>query len=135
MAMHRPTNARNPDRPWPPLASGVLVLVALAFLAITGCSDPPVETRSTAGTPASRLVEATESVGLPPLPPYRAEVYDYYSLGFLDDGYPGRWTDEGLVPHPIYGTYVVIDHLNLFERTGDRRFLEAARRAGGAGRG
>jgi len=135
--MRQPTKITHGPGPGPstvrtrPLLA--LLVMAVILATTTGCSDRSSPTELKAGTSASRLLEATESVGLPPLPPYRAEVYDYYRLGFLEDGYPGRWTDEeGLVPHPIYGTYVVVDYLNLFERTGDRRFLDAARRVADA---
>jgi hypothetical protein len=61
-----------------------------------------------------------------PLPEYRAEIYKYYKLGWLPDGYPGRHTDHGLVAHPIYGTYVIADYLRQYRKTQEKRYLDAA---------
>ncbi|MAD79051.1 MAG: hypothetical protein CMJ51_06735 [Planctomycetaceae bacterium] len=128
--MHQPTKVTYGVDPWPSAVRARLLLVllvaAVILTVISGCSDRSGSTESTTGTPASRLLTATESAGLPPLPPSRAEVYDYYRLGFFEDGYPGRRTADGLVPHPIYGTYVILDYLNLFKKTNDPTFLKAA---------
>ncbi|MCP4741720.1 MAG: hypothetical protein GY871_05745 [Actinomycetales bacterium] len=130
--MHQPTKITHGPGPGPSTVRTRLLLALLVMAVLlattTGCSDRSSPTESKTGTPASRLLAATESVGLPPLPPYRADVYDYYRLGFLGDGYPGRWTDGGLVPHPIYGTYVILDFINLFHQTSDPTYLRAAER-------
>jgi hypothetical protein len=78
------------------------------------------------------LAAATNAVGLPPLPSARADVYDYYDLVFLEDAFPGRKTSDGPVPHPIYGTYVILDYLDLYDQTGDRAALLAAQRVADA---
>lgn len=41
-------------------------------------------------------------IRMPPLSFSRKAVYDYYRLEFMDNGYPGRRTKNGLVAHPIY---------------------------------
>jgi hypothetical protein len=68
-----------------------------------------------------------------PLPESRAEIYAYYKLGWLADGYPGKYTDNGLVAHPIYGTYVIYDYLREYKRTADSRYLDAAASVARAG--
>ena len=83
---------------------------------------PPVE-RS---TPEARLLRATEAAGLPPIPSNRADIYEYYKLDFLPDGYPGRRTDEGTVPHPIYGSYLIAEYLSAYRRSGSKEMLDAA---------
>jgi hypothetical protein len=83
---------------------------------------PPVE-RS---TPEARLLRATEAAGLPPIPSNRADVSEYYQLDFLPDGYPGRRTDEGTVPHPIYGSYLIAEYLSAYRRSGSKEMLDAA---------
>lgn len=65
-------------------------------------------------------------VGLPPLNGARRAVWDYYRIEFLPDGYPGRRAEGSLVPHPIYGPYVIADYLAAHRRTGDVAYLEAA---------
>jgi hypothetical protein len=71
----------------------------------------------------------------PPMPlnPKRADLYKYYKLGWLSDGYPGRMTDKGLVEHPIYGPYVIIDYLQSYRTTKDYRYVEAAKKVADAG--
>ncbi|WP_167752772.1 D-glucuronyl C5-epimerase family protein [Pusillimonas caeni] len=69
---------------------------------------------------------------MPPLPEHRAAVYSYYKLKFLEDGYPGRETDHRIVPHPIYGTYVITDYLRSWRETGDKSFLQGAIKVGDA---
>lgn len=107
---------------------------ALAMLATAACEPAsPAPTASPAPAAAeARLVAATESVGLPPLPRERADVYDYYQLAFLEDGFPARRTKTGVVPHPIYGTYLILDYLDVHERSGDPAALAAARRVADA---
>lgn len=61
-----------------------------------------------------------------PLPAARSDIYTYYKLAWLDDGYPGRRTKQGIVAHPLYGTYVIIDYLNEWRRTKDKQYLDAA---------
>lgn len=104
----------------------VWLLAGLAI--VTGCSDTPVDSR----TAQEKLLAATQEVGLPPLPEYRAEVYDYYKLGFFEDGYPGRRTEIGMVPHPIYGAYVIKDYLRQYNSTESPVFLDAARQVADA---
>jgi hypothetical protein len=61
-----------------------------------------------------------------PLGKERAAVYEYYKLGWLPDGYPGKKTEKGIVAHPIYGPYVINDYLLNYSRTKDVRYLRAA---------
>jgi hypothetical protein len=114
-------------------AAGVLAarVAALAVLAIVAC-EPGSPTPTPPTTAEARLVAATQSVGLPPLPRERADVYDYYDLAFLEDGFPARRTKAGAVPHPIYGTYLILDYLDVHERSGDPAALAAARRVADA---
>ena len=44
---------------------------------------------------------------MPPLPEARQAIYDKLSLEFLPDGYPGKQTEHGVAPHPIYGPSVI----------------------------
>ncbi len=69
---------------------------------------------------------------MPPLPEASKAVYESYRLEFLPDGYPGKRTEHGVVPHPIYGPYVIRDYVTLFRRTGERRYLDAAEKVAGA---
>lgn len=73
------------------------------------------------------------AVGLPPLPENRERAYDFYRLQFLPDAYPGRRIKAGkVVPHPIYGTYVIRDYVALYNKTKDSKFLDAAKRVADA---
>lgn len=72
-------------------------------------------------------------VEMPPLPAARKEAYEFYRLEWLPDGYPGRKNHRGvLVPHPIYGTYVIRDYVGLYERNGAPEYLAAAMKVGDA---
>jgi len=68
----------------------------------------------------------SDKAGLPPLPTDREAVYDYYKLRFLPDGYPGKQLKDKIVPHPIYGAYVVNDYLAQYDSTKDEKYLQAA---------
>jgi hypothetical protein len=68
----------------------------------------------------------SDKVGLPPLIRTREEIYDYYKLRFLQDGYPGRQMKNKIVPHPLYGAYVIRDYLNQYDSTKDEKYLKAA---------
>lgn len=72
------------------------------------------------------------SVGLPSLAMTRKETWDYYRIEFLEDGYPGRRSDAGLHPHPIYGTYVIRDYVAQYRKYKDEVFLKAAERVADA---
>ncbi len=63
---------------------------------------------------------------MPPLPQSRLEVYQFYKMQFMRDGYPGKRTRNGLVAHPILGAYVIRDYVRHFNRSGDRTYLDAA---------
>ena len=83
--------------------------------------------------PSAPEVTSNEAeVGLPALLERRRDVYAYYRLQFLDDGYPGRRTESGLHAHPIYGTYVIADYLAQFTKSRDAQFLSAAKRVADA---
>jgi len=67
--------------------------------------------------------------GFPPLPEKRRAVYEYYNLAFLPDGFPGKEIEDGrVVPHPIYGTYIINDYLRCYRENKEERYLRAARR-------
>src|SRR4030042_3715544 len=68
----------------------------------------------------------SDKVGLPPLPRHREAVYDYYKLRFLPDGYPGKQLKDKIVPHPIYGAYVINDYLAQYDSTKVEKYLHAA---------
>lgn len=53
---------------------------------------------------------------MPPLSSSLQEAQDYYRFGFLEDGFPGRSTSEGLRLEPIYGVYVLNDYLKQHVR-------------------
>lgn len=71
---------------------------------------------------------------MPALNPARKKVYDYYQLEFMDNGYPGKRTEDGIIPHPIYGTYVISDYLSQYKRTGNESLLAAIHRVSDAAR-
>lgn len=50
----------------------------------------------------------------------------YYKIRFLDDGYPGKLIQGKIVPHPIYGVYVIRDYLLQYNNTGDGKYKAAA---------
>lgn len=81
---------------------------------------------------AEEYVTNERQVGLPPLQSSRKAVWEYYRLEFLGDGYPGRKTGDELVPHPIYGPYVIADYTAQFRQTGNICYLEAACRVADA---
>lgn len=68
-----------------------------------------------------------------PLNPERADVFAYYKLGWLPDGYPGRITEKSVVEHPIYGPYVINDYIQSYRTTKDPRYIEAAKKVADAG--
>jgi hypothetical protein len=68
------------------------------------------------------------TVGLPPVPADRRDAYDFYKLGFLSDGYPGKRADGRLVAHPIYGSYLLYDYMKLFSDTKDPKYLAASKK-------
>ena len=102
-----------------------IVLPFLLGVLLATCESAVVKT-DTELAQQERLLQTTELVGLPPLPQSRAAVYDYYKLGFLHDKYPGKYVSGTLVPHPIYGVYVINDYLNSFKETGNTSNLHAA---------
>ncbi|SFM01662.1 D-glucuronyl C5-epimerase family protein [Salibacterium qingdaonense] len=51
---------------------------------------------------------------------------DRYKIKFLEDGYPGKDTGDHVVPHPIYGIYVIRDYLYQYKKTKDPAYQEAA---------
>lgn len=69
---------------------------------------------------------------MPPLPASRLAAYESYKLAWLPDGFPGRQTDDGVRPHPTYGTDVIQDYLGLYMRTRETRYLDAARKVADA---
>lgn len=67
-------------------------------------------------------------VDMPPLSPDRRALYAFYHLAFLRDGFPGKLGEDGrLLPHPLYGTYVITDYLSQYRKTGEARYLDGAR--------
>lgn len=64
---------------------------------------------------------------MPPPPDNRKEAWEYYKIKFLPDGYPGRQNGTDVVPHPLYGAYVVTDYLAEYRKTSDERYLAAAK--------
>jgi hypothetical protein len=54
------------------------------------------------------------------LPPFQTlePLREFYRLEWLPDGYPARRMDDGsLVPHPIYGVYVLRDYVRQYRRS------------------
>ncbi len=72
------------------------------------------------------------AVNLPSLSVSRKQIWDYYRIEFLEDGYPGRRSKYGLHAHPIYGTYVINDYISQYRKHKDEVFLEAAKRVANA---
>lgn len=66
------------------------------------------------------------NVGLPNVPKVRENVYRYYNLEFMNDGYPGKKTVNGVVAHPIYGSYLIQDYLIQYENTNNSMYSSAA---------
>ncbi|MBZ2196458.1 D-glucuronyl C5-epimerase family protein [Occultella gossypii] len=65
------------------------------------------------------------------MPPFVhfAKMQDFYRFEFLPDGYPGRAEPDGSVfPHPIYGTYALIDYLKQYAREPRPELLHAISR-------
>lgn len=54
--------------------------------------------------------------------------FAYFKLEFLPDGFPARRTSDGLIPHPIYGTYVLINYLNQHDIDPQSAVLESAKK-------
>lgn len=67
------------------------------------------------------------AVGLPPLNEARRAAWDAYRIEFLPDGYPGKRTEGGVRPHPVYGPYVITDYLQAYSSTRDPGYLDAAK--------
>lgn len=95
----------------------------LSHLTSSGSKSRPAENQDGERTSAGDCREPA----MPALRESRREIYSYYRMQFLPDGYPGKRTDKGLVPHPIYGTYVILDYLSQYRQTKDTRYLDAAR--------
>lgn len=73
------------------------------------------------------------SSDMPPFTPERQVIYDtLYQMEFLSDGMPGRRTASGVVPHPIYPTYIIPNYLKQWKVTGDDVYLTAARKVADA---
>ncbi|MGE7717789.1 D-glucuronyl C5-epimerase family protein [Priestia megaterium] len=51
---------------------------------------------------------------------------DRYKIKFLEDGYPGKDLENMVVPHPIYGIYVIRDYLFQYKKTKDPLYKTAA---------
>ncbi|WP_165962723.1 D-glucuronyl C5-epimerase family protein [Occultella glacieicola] len=65
------------------------------------------------------------------MPPFVhfAKMQDFYRFAFLPDGYPGRAGSDGSIfPHPIYGTYALIDYLKQYARDPRPELLQAISR-------
>ena len=99
------------------LRKGVLLI---AFLGIT------IAAFSFLTTIQKSQKYGSDKPGLPPLQKHREAVYDYYKLRFLPDGYPGKQLKDKIVPHPIYGAYVISDYLRQYDSTRDDKYLRAA---------
>jgi hypothetical protein len=62
---------------------------------------------------ASKRSSSTPS--LPALTPALERLRSFYRLATLPDGFPGRRENDGsITPHPIYGTYVLLDYTKQF---------------------
>ncbi|KQL46857.1 hypothetical protein AN963_18360 [Brevibacillus choshinensis] len=57
---------------------------------------------------------------------------DLYHIRFLDDGYPGKVIENEIVPHPLFGTFVIRDYVTQFEETGAPQLKEAIMRVADA---
>ena len=99
-------------------------LMCIAFLAFSSSSFASF---SDAQTPKLKPDFGASDVGLPSVPEDRIDIYNYYKLEFLEDGYPGKKADdERVTPHPIYGAYLIYDYLRLYEETNDEVYRQAA---------
>lgn len=72
------------------------------------------------------------AVGLPPLSERRRDTWDYYRIEFADDGYPGRRTESGWAPHPMYGAYVIGDYIGRWRTQRVPELVAAATRVADA---
>lgn len=66
------------------------------------------------------------AAGLPPTSEARRRNNIYYKLQFMEDGYPGKLTVDGVYAHPILGTYQIGDYLSQYRETEDEKFLAGA---------
>ncbi|AXF54563.1 D-glucuronyl C5-epimerase family protein [Salicibibacter kimchii] len=67
------------------------------------------------------------SIDMPDFSPRLAKVSKHrYRIKFLGDGYPGKQLNGEVVPHPIYGIYVIRDYLFQYKRTKEKKFYKAA---------
>jgi hypothetical protein len=101
-------------------------VVGLALLAVLSSCTSPIEptaalepTEPTVTGPSADASEGPVAFVPPPFRPDFAKVAnDYYKLGFLPDGMPGRTSDDGLViAHPLYPRYVIDDWLAQYEQS------------------
>lgn len=64
------------------------------------------------------------------MPPFSAGLENsdrnVYFIQFDKDCYPCKNLGYAIVEHPIYGVYVINDYLLSYERTGEKKYLEAA---------
>ena len=75
----------------------------------------------------ARVEMPTPPAGMAPLVGDGAK-FAYYNLEFLPDGFPARRTSDGLIPHPIYGTYVLINYLDQHDLDPQPAVLESAKK-------
>lgn len=67
------------------------------------------------------------------IPEGRRQAYSFYRMVALEDGFPGRRLGpDNVVPHPIYGTYLIRDFLTLENKRRDGIALEDAIRVANA---
>jgi len=105
--------------------SGTTVAKVAAFAALAvGAGYMAQRTSLPPSAPTATIVLPA---GLAPLNPARREIYDYYRLAFLSDGFPGRRTENGTIPHPIYGPYIISDYLAQHRRDAKPETIASAR--------
>jgi hypothetical protein len=87
--------------------------------AATSTDYPPVRL-----PPAPRGDAGRRTVQAAPWPLSRTDT-DFYRMVLLPDGFPGKRVGARVLPHPIWGTYLIDGFLRGYQRTHDVRSQRA----------
>jgi hypothetical protein len=87
--------------------------------ASTPTDPPPVRL-----PPAPRGDAGRRTVQAAPWPLSRTDT-DFYRMVLLPDGFPGKRVGARVLPHPIWGTYLIDGFLRAYQRTHDVRSRRA----------
>jgi hypothetical protein len=110
------------DRAGAGAAAGDAAAHAVAGLGLPAAipgDPPPVRL-----PPAPRGDAGRRTVQAAPWPLGKVET-DFYRMVLLPDGFPGKRVGARVLPHPIWGTYLIDGFLRAYQRTHDVRSLRA----------